>query len=85
MLIVERHQRVVYQFCFRFVRRHEDAADLTQEVFLRAYRGLRRFRGDATLATWLLPHWRERVPEQGVRAQGAGDDARRCAAHPGGR
>ena len=52
-VIVGRHQRAVYQMCFRFVRRHEDAADLTQEVFLRAYRGLRRFRGDATLTTWL--------------------------------
>lgn len=52
-VIVERHQRAVYHLCFRFVRRHEDAADLTQDVFLRAYRGLRRFRGDATLATWL--------------------------------
>jgi RNA polymerase sigma-70 factor (ECF subfamily) len=52
-VIVARHQRGVYQLCFRFVRRHEDAADLTQEVFLRAYRGLRRFRGDATLTTWL--------------------------------
>ena len=51
--VVERHQRPVYQLCFRFARRHEDAADLTQEVFLRAYRGLRRFRGDASLATWL--------------------------------
>jgi RNA polymerase sigma-70 factor (ECF subfamily) len=51
--VVERHQRAVYQLCFRFVRRHEDAADLTQEVFLRAYRGLRRFRGDANLSTWL--------------------------------
>ena len=52
-VIVARHQRAVYQLCFRFVRRHEDAADLTQEVFLRAYRGLRRFRGDAAMATWL--------------------------------
>ena len=52
-VIVERHQRAVYQVCFRFVRRHEDAADLTQDVFLRAYRGLRRFRGDASLSTWL--------------------------------
>jgi len=52
-LIVERHQRAVYQVCVRFARRHEDAADLTQEVFLRAYRGLRRFRGDAALGTWL--------------------------------
>lgn len=51
--VVERHQRSVYQLCFRFARRHEDAADLTQEVFLRAYRGLRRFRGDSSLATWL--------------------------------
>jgi RNA polymerase sigma-70 factor (ECF subfamily) len=52
-VIVERHQRAVYRLCFRFVRRHEDAADLTQDVFLRAFRGLHRFRGDATLATWL--------------------------------
>jgi len=52
-VIVERHQRAVYQLCYRFVGSHEDAADLTQDVFLRAYRGLARFRGDASLATWL--------------------------------
>lgn len=52
-LVVARHQRTVYQVCYRFVGRHEDAADLSQEVFLRAYRGLKRFRGDASLATWL--------------------------------
>lgn len=52
-IIVERHQRAVYHLCYRFVRSHEDAADLSQEVFLRAYKGLRRFRGDSTLATWL--------------------------------
>lgn len=52
-VVVERHQRSVYQLCYRFVNRHEDAADLSQEVFLRAYRGLKRFRGDASLSTWL--------------------------------
>ena len=52
-LVVERHKRSVYHLCFRFVGRHEDAADLSQEVFLRAYRGLKRFRGDASLSTWL--------------------------------
>src|SRR5512132_2316692 len=52
-LIVERHRRVVYQLCYRFVGNHEDASDLSQEVFLRAYRGLRRFRGQSSLATWL--------------------------------
>ncbi|MGH9141476.1 MAG: RNA polymerase sigma factor [Vicinamibacterales bacterium] len=52
-LIVERHRRAVYQLCYRFVGNHEDAADLSQDVFLRAYRGLRSFRGQSTLATWL--------------------------------
>jgi RNA polymerase sigma-70 factor (ECF subfamily) len=32
---------------------HEDASDLAQEVFLRAYRGLRTFRGQAAIGTWL--------------------------------
>jgi RNA polymerase sigma-70 factor (ECF subfamily) len=52
-LIVERHRRSVYQLCYRFVGNHEDASDLSQEVFLRAYRGLRNFRGQSALATWL--------------------------------
>lgn len=51
-LIVERHRRPVYQLCFRFVGNHEDASDLSQDVFLRAYRGLRNFRGQSSLATW---------------------------------
>ena len=52
-LIVVRHQRHVYQICYRFVNNHEDAADLAQDVFVRAYRGLRKFKGDAALGTWL--------------------------------
>lgn len=52
-LIVERHRRSVYQLCYRFVANHEDASDLTQDVFLRAYRGLRNFRGQSSIATWL--------------------------------
>jgi len=52
-LIVERHRRGVYQLCYRFVGNHEDASDLSQEIFLRAYRGLRTFRGQASLSTWL--------------------------------
>jgi RNA polymerase sigma-70 factor (ECF subfamily) len=52
-VIVERHRRAVYQLCYRFVGNHEDASDLSQEVFLRAYRGLRSFGGRSSLATWL--------------------------------
>ena len=52
-VIVERHRRSVYLLCYRFVSNHEDASDLSQDVFLRAYRGLRSFRGQSSLATWL--------------------------------
>jgi RNA polymerase sigma-70 factor (ECF subfamily) len=43
----------VYQLCYRFVANHEDASDLSQDVFLRAFRGLKSFRGQASLSTWL--------------------------------
>jgi RNA polymerase sigma-70 factor (ECF subfamily) len=52
-LIVERHRRHVYQLCYRFVGNHEDAADLAQDVFVRAFKGLRNFKGDSALGTWL--------------------------------
>jgi len=37
-VIVRRYQRHVYQLCFRFVHNHEDAADLAQDVFVRAFK-----------------------------------------------
>ena len=52
-VIVERHRRHVYQLCYRFVGNHEDASDLAQDVFVRAFKGLRTFKGDAALSTWL--------------------------------
>ena len=52
-IIVERHRRSVYHLCYRFVGNHEDASDLSQDVFVRAYKGLQRFRGQSSLSTWL--------------------------------
>ena|SRR2546425_643238 len=52
-LIVDRHKRTVYQLCYRFVGNHEDASDLSQDVFIRAFRGLRNFRRQSSLGTWL--------------------------------
>ena len=52
-VIVQRHRRSVYQVCYRFVGNHEDAADLAQDVFVRAFKGLRKFKGDSALRTWL--------------------------------
>ena len=51
--IVRRHQRQVYQLCYRFAGNHEDASDLAQDVFVRAYRALGGFKGQSALATWL--------------------------------
>jgi RNA polymerase sigma-70 factor (ECF subfamily) len=52
-VIVERHQRQVYQLCYRFAGNHEDASDLAQDVFIRAYRGLHSFKGNSAFSTWL--------------------------------
>jgi RNA polymerase sigma-70 factor, ECF subfamily len=51
--IVHRHQRRIYQLCYRFAGNHEDASDLAQDVFIRAYRGLRSFKGNSAFGTWL--------------------------------
>jgi RNA polymerase sigma-70 factor, ECF subfamily len=52
-LLVTRHRRTVFQVCYRFVHHHEDAADLTQDTFIRAWRALASFRGQAQFSTWL--------------------------------
>ena len=52
-VVVERHRRQIYQLCYRFVGNHEDASDLAQDVFVRAYRALRGFKGQSALSTWL--------------------------------
>jgi RNA polymerase sigma-70 factor, ECF subfamily len=51
--LVERYQRDVYRLCYRYVNDHHDASDMAQEVFLRAYRALDKFRGDSAFSTWL--------------------------------
>jgi len=52
-LIVARHQKSIYQICYRFAGNHADASDLCQETFLRAWRGLRGFKRRSSLGTWL--------------------------------
>ena len=52
-MLVERHQRDVYRLCYRYVGNHEDANDLAQEAFLKAWRGIGSFRGESAFSTWL--------------------------------
>jgi RNA polymerase sigma-70 factor (ECF subfamily) len=51
--LVERYQRDVYRLCYRYVNDHEDANDLAQEVFIKAWRAIGRFRGESAFSTWL--------------------------------
>jgi len=51
--IVRRHQRGVWHLVRRYVKRDADASDVTQLVFVRAFRGLASFRGAASVRSWL--------------------------------
>lgn len=51
--LVTRHQRNVYRLCYRFLPNHEDASELAQDAFVRAYRSLGKFEGQAQFSTWL--------------------------------
>src|SRR5881394_2587706 len=52
-LLVSSHRKSMYSFARRLCVNHHDAEDLSQEVFLNAYRALDRFRGDSSFHTWL--------------------------------
>ena len=51
--LVERHSRAVYRLAHRMTGTPEDAEDVVQETFLKAYRQLSRFESRANFSTWL--------------------------------
>ncbi len=52
-LLVRRHSARIYGAIYRVVGQREEAEDLTQEAFFKAYRALRRFKGRSQFSTWL--------------------------------
>jgi len=52
-LIVERYMKQAYDIAYGVVGDHDEAEDVAQESFVRVYRSLRSFRGDAGFGTWL--------------------------------
>src|SRR6476660_5980062 len=51
--IVERHRSMVYRVAYQFAGNHHDAEDIAQDVFIKVYRSLDRFRHDAQVTSWL--------------------------------
>jgi RNA polymerase sigma-70 factor (ECF subfamily) len=51
--LVATHQRMVYQLSLHLLGDHNEALDLSQEVFLRVFRTIRSFRGQSALRTWI--------------------------------
>ena len=51
--LVDAHQRYVYNLAFRLVKDENEALDLTQETFVRAWTALPNFKGQSQLRTWL--------------------------------
>jgi RNA polymerase sigma-70 factor, ECF subfamily len=51
--LVAEHQRMVVQLAVNLLGDHEEALDLSQEVFLRVFRTIHRFRGQSSLRTWI--------------------------------
>jgi RNA polymerase sigma-70 factor, ECF subfamily len=53
--LVKEHSRRVYGLCYRFTRKHSDAQDLTQDVFLRVFQTLGTFRSaESSFTGWLI-------------------------------
>ena len=68
--LVERHRSMVYRVAYQFAGNHHDAEDIAQEVFIKVYRSLDRFRQDAQLSSWMyrivmnacIDHRRRQMP-----------------------
>ena len=51
--IMQRYHTKIFSIAFSLLHNRSDAEEITQDTFIRAHRGLGRFRGDSSLATWL--------------------------------
>lgn len=51
--LIERYQSRIFHTTYRMLRNREDAEEAAQDTFVRAFRGLAKFRAEATFSTWL--------------------------------
>src|SRR5512142_3340786 len=51
--LIDQYHQQIYSLVYRIVNDPADAADTTQEVFLKVFRGMKRFNGQSSLKTWI--------------------------------
>jgi RNA polymerase sigma-70 factor (ECF subfamily) len=51
--IVKSYQKRIFNLAYRMLNHYEEAADLTQEIFVKVYRSMSQFRGESAFTTWL--------------------------------
>ena len=81
-LLVKEYEKIVYNLALRMVGNSEDAADMSQEAFIKAYNSLTSFRGDSKFSVWLyrivsnvcLDYLRSRGRRQTVSLSTENDD-----------
>jgi RNA polymerase sigma-70 factor (ECF subfamily) len=52
-LLIRRYQERIYATLYNMTSNHEDANDMTQETFIKAYKALKTFKGDSSFFTWI--------------------------------
>lgn len=51
-LLVDKHKNMAYHIALQVVRNNEDAEEITQDAFLKAYQSINNFRGESKFSTW---------------------------------
>ena len=88
--LVLRWERPIYALAYRVIGREEEARDVVQETFLRAFRGIKNFRGQAKFSSWvyrialnLCRDWIRRERRAPIQAAPEGIDLVELAAEQG--
>ena len=52
-VLVRRHEKAIFNLAYRLLGNYDEAAEVTQDVFLSAFKSIHQFRGEANFSTWL--------------------------------
>jgi RNA polymerase sigma-70 factor (ECF subfamily) len=52
-ILVERYKDLVYTLAIRMVKHKEEAEEITQDTFIKAYKSIHKFKGDSKFSTWI--------------------------------